>query len=233
MYNIMHKFFSKINKKIYFLWYYNNEHPIPENLIKNITDVVHYNPGYSYHIIDKNEMDNIVYTSLYKNYEHCIQKCDFARYYILYNYGGIYMDTDIKMTKSLNDLYIKYPYGKVFLCTECILTDDQVSRITQDNKIRNNIPEHNVRIANYFIISLHSYHPFWKEVFELLYERFHLQVTSDYDIIYTTGPDIITTAYHNYISKNVKPDNSVILLGIDECKEYFTHQALGSWRNKY
>jgi len=143
------------------------------------------------------------------------------------------MDTDIKIKKSLNALYLKYPNGKVFLCNECTLTDDEVSKITQENKIRCNVPEHNVRVANYFIISINSYHPFWKEVFELLYERFHLQVTSNYDIIYTTGPDIITTAYHNYISKNLKSDNSVILLGVDECNQYFVHQALGSWRNKY
>lgn len=233
MYNIIYKCFSRLNKKIYFLWAYNNDSPIPQNLTKNMTDIIKYNPGHSYHIIDKQELDTIVYSSLYKNYEYSIQKCDFARYYILYNNGGIYMDTDIIFKKSLHTLYSKYPNGKIFLCNECTLNDDEIAKITQENKIRCNIPEHNVRIANYLMISLYSYHPFWKEVFEILYERFHKQITCNYDIIYTTGPDVITTAYHNYISKNVNHDNTVILLGENECKEYFTHQALGSWRNKY
>ena len=44
------------------------------------------------------------FLNLYDSYPYEIQRVDAARYFILYHYGGIYMDLDIRCLRSLNPL---------------------------------------------------------------------------------------------------------------------------------
>jgi mannosyltransferase OCH1-like enzyme len=45
----------------------------------------------------------------YKNYEYLIQRADMIRYFILYDYGGVYCDLDLYPSKNIDD-YIIGPY---------------------------------------------------------------------------------------------------------------------------
>ena len=59
-------------------------------------------------LLDKKE--NLEYRKLYYEFDQDIMRIDFARYLILYRYGGIYIDLDIcMMNKSIKHLF-KEPY---------------------------------------------------------------------------------------------------------------------------
>lgn len=216
---------------VYFLWMYNAEKHIPHMYITNMTTWIKHNKGMSFHIVHKNEFDSIIrstrYSSVYNNYQKDIQRCDFARYFLLATRGGVYLDMDMVYKRPLSMLKSAYPEGKVFLAIETVLTDEQSEEI-QEFSIRGGVPEHKVRVANYFMMSKRK-HAFWKYVFKLIHKRKNLKVQEQYDIIYTTGPDLITTAYHNYIADN-PDDNTVILLSKEEADTYFEHQSIGSWK---
>lgn len=224
----------KIQKKIHFIWYYNETKPIHPRILENCFQITSHNPEFSIHVINKHECDDIVKLckkeKLFNLYERNIQKCDFLRYALLHKYGGVYLDTDIRMTKyNFNDLFEKYPQYSLFLCVETILSDAQCKQVSIDNPVRKGVHEDNVRVSNYFIASAPK-HPFWNFVFRLLKKRASTQIVNNYDIIYSTGPDIISTSYHRYTKKHPN-DTSIKLLHLNEVKDYIHHFAYGMWRS--
>ena len=93
-----------IPKKIHYCWFSGN--PIPEPLQMCIDSWKKYCPDYE--IIRWDESNYDVEKNLYMKqaYEH--QKWgfipDFARLDILYQHGGIYLDTDVELLRNLNEL---------------------------------------------------------------------------------------------------------------------------------
>lgn len=67
-------------------------------------------PDYEYKLWTDAEAEEMIATKFpwfidtYRGYTHNIQRADALRYFVLYEYGGIYLDLDIKCTKSLDFL---------------------------------------------------------------------------------------------------------------------------------
>jgi mannosyltransferase OCH1-like enzyme len=55
------------------------------------------------------------YLKLYDSLQKPIMRCDMIRYFILYHYGGIYMDCDRICQKDLSELLLKYENYDVLL----------------------------------------------------------------------------------------------------------------------
>lgn len=95
-----------IPKIIHYCWFGKN--PLPKLAEKCIASWKKYCPDYQ--IIEWNEDNFNVNIITYTKEAYQIQKyafvSDFARFYILYNYGGIYMDTDVEVLKPL-DSFLK------------------------------------------------------------------------------------------------------------------------------
>lgn len=224
-------------QKIYYLWIYNQEKSIPPKYLNNICRTTYLNPGYSMHIMNKTEFEAIIintkrFYNIYNKLVTDIQKCDYSRYYLLYHYGGIYMDMDINNRQlQFNTLKVEYPEAKVFLSTECILSDDDCINVAKENEIRKGVPESNIRVSNYFIMS-ESKHIFWTIVFKLIKERLTPEIDKKYDIIYTTGPDIISTSYDLY-KKKYPESNEVVLLSKERSNDLFTHESDGIWKSDF
>ena len=51
---------------------------------------------------------------------------------------------------------------------------------------------------------------------------------TDSDVIWATGPDVLTTVYHDYKKKLVVENICVVPRKL--CDAYFTHRATGMWR---
>ena len=51
---------------------------------------------------------NTIWLNTYHKLNYLHQKVDYARYIILYIYGGVYIDMDVKMVKPLDSLLQKY-----------------------------------------------------------------------------------------------------------------------------
>lgn len=93
-----------IPKKIHYCWFSRN--PMPEYLCKCIDSWHRFCPDYEIIRWDENNYD--VEKNLYMKQAYQKKKWgfvpDIARLDILYEYGGIYMDTDVELIKSLDEL---------------------------------------------------------------------------------------------------------------------------------
>jgi mannosyltransferase OCH1-like enzyme len=98
----------KIPKTIHQIWF-QGEEQIPPHLLEYHKTWVSLNPDYDVLIWDQEKLENLInkqegwIKETYFSYEKMIQKIDFAKYMILYEYGGIYMDMDVKCLQSLNN----------------------------------------------------------------------------------------------------------------------------------
>lgn len=93
-----------IPKIIHYCWF--GKKPLPPLAKKCIASWKRYLPEYE--IKEWNEdnfdIDLIPYTSeAYKNGKYAFVS-DYARFWILYNYGGLYFDTDVEVIMPLNDI---------------------------------------------------------------------------------------------------------------------------------
>ena len=96
-----------IPKIIHYCWFGGN--PLPPLAQKCIASWRKYLPGYEIREWNENNFDvNIIpYTrDAYQARKYAFVS-DYARFWILYNYGGIYFDTDVEMLRPLEDILVK------------------------------------------------------------------------------------------------------------------------------
>jgi mannosyltransferase OCH1-like enzyme len=215
---------NKIPKLIHRTLLYDSD--FPENVKEYINSFNQEYPDYDiilWHdqdvrdILELNEL--IIYDKLKK-----IQKSDFARYIILKKFGGMYVDFDIFYKSSLNNFIENinlHHEGIVFI--EHVHKLNKQCNLFKKYKIRENKPEDKIRIANYLMI-FKSNSNFIQECINLLIQRSHLNIENDYDILYTTGPDILSTVYARYNKNNLQ------IINLKESLIYFIHKCSGHWR---
>lgn len=93
-----------IPKIIHYIWFGGN--PFPEKVAYCIETWKKYLPDYEFKLWDENSFDvnTIRFTKeAYENKKWAFVS-DYVRVYVLHNYGGIYLDTDIEVLRSLDDL---------------------------------------------------------------------------------------------------------------------------------
>lgn len=93
-----------IDKKIHYCWFGKGEKPdIVKKCIKTWEDKL-----FEYEIIEWNEDNFDINCNQYVKEAYEAKKfafvSDYVRVYALYNYGGIYLDTDVEVFKSFDDL---------------------------------------------------------------------------------------------------------------------------------
>lgn len=91
-------------KLIHYCWFGGN--PLPEKTQKYIESWKRFCPDYKIIRWDESNFDINICNYVKQAYE-CKKWAfvsDFARFWILYNYGGVYMDTDVELLKSLDNL---------------------------------------------------------------------------------------------------------------------------------
>jgi mannosyltransferase OCH1-like enzyme len=150
-----------------------------------------------------------------------IMKYDIMRYLIVYHCGGTYLDADIVLKKSLANI----------TANECFFIENIVP-ISRNNPgyyepIRKGVLEHPVRIANYAFSSKPKNSIFLEFLAEIR-RRMFIQCAPkrDYDVLYLTGPDVVTSVIHT-MSKTI-PINVVSKLVSNSIIE---HTCAGEWRN--
>ncbi|UPR04400.1 hypothetical protein HOP50_16g77410 [Chloropicon primus] len=173
-----------------------------------------------------------------------IQRADFARYVLLYYFGGLYTDLDVEPKVDFGSRLLSHAGGdsiarssagpRVILAVESSLNstyntekmealgeecaargnDPVMSRVCKScsraienrsyadlmgcvHPIRKGRPEQRTRIANYWMMSSPK-HAFWVDTLELLQRRSELEVRDQYDVLYITGPDVVSEVYSLY-----------------------------------
>lgn len=207
---------------------------VQKNFIENLEHTKKGNPNWEVRILRENhdQLDLFIknylpdYYSMYKNYPYPIQKCDIIRYILMYLIGGVYSDLDVRINININKLLNKYRNYNVILGVGRIKDLNKCMIATTNESIRGGETELPIKIANYFFISRKRNHPIWLDILELAKIRSTKKVISQYGIIYSTGPDLVTTAIHNNINKY----NDVKIINIKEFKKIIKHQCSSSWR---
>lgn len=96
-----------ISKTIHYCWFGNN--PLPEDAKKCIASWTEYFPDYE--IKEWNESNFDLNCCDYIKEAYQAKKwafvSDYARFWILYHYGGLYFDTDVEVIKAMDDLIEK------------------------------------------------------------------------------------------------------------------------------
>ena len=99
-----------IPKIIHYCWF--GGHPLPKSAIKCIESWKKFFPDYEIKEWNEDNFDvnQIPYTEqAYKAGKYAFVS-DYARFKILYEYGGIYFDTDVEVIKSFDDIIEKGPF---------------------------------------------------------------------------------------------------------------------------
>lgn len=99
-----------IPKVIHYCWFGGN--PLPNSAQKCIASWRKYLPDYEIKEWNESNFDvNIIpYTAeAYKAKKYAFVS-DYARFWILYKYGGLYFDTDVEVIKNMDDIIAKGPF---------------------------------------------------------------------------------------------------------------------------
>jgi mannosyltransferase OCH1-like enzyme len=131
-------------------------------------------PDYEYKMWTDEDLDDIVrikypwFYPTFQNYDKKIKRIDAARYFILFEHGGIYADMDFECLRNFEH---EIPSGKVSIAESPAKNDGRGE--THQNALMISPPRH----------------PFWNTVFK------ELEKNSDHhDVLYATGPQIIVNS---------------------------------------
>ncbi|MBW4507958.1 MAG: glycosyltransferase [Scytonematopsis contorta HA4267-MV1] len=226
---------SKIPKIIHQI-YYQGEAAIPRKYIPYRQTILDLHPDWDYYFWDDKQCRNFLqenypwFLEVYDSYPYLIQRCDAVRYFLLYHYGGFYIDLDIEFLKSIDDLLEDY---------ELILS----KLIGFSNAIMGSTAKH----------------PLWPKVFQELDKRksgirqkinpFILFGNRENSVCYSTGPlllndCIVAEKYHEKSTVRVcpgyifEPDapmeiNGKIVKWKDKKMSYSIHHMTGGWLSPY
>ena len=108
-----------IPKTIHYCWFGRN--PLPDSAVKCINSWRKFFPGYEIKEWNEDNFDvnSIPYTAEAYQARKYAFVSDYARFWILYHYGGIYFDTDVEVIKPMDDIIVLGP----FMGIEVIGTD--------------------------------------------------------------------------------------------------------------
>lgn len=171
------------------------------------------NPGYEYMLWTHDEIDTFIKTNYpwiletYNSYPYPMERLDAARYFILYHYGGVYIDMDM----------------------ECITPFDRILRnVTEassdvDVVLAATAP---VGVTSSFLISKKN-HPFLKRMTEGLSDANKWYLSPYWTVIVSTGPLYVWRSHLTYPCKN-----QVHVLPYElHSKQYLDHKHASTWHS--
>lgn len=201
---------EKNNVKILHQIWFQGLEEVPDNYKKNIINNKKICQDWKYFFWDEKKIDKLFkridnenWFNKYKNYKHLHQKIDFAKYVILYYYGGFYVDMDAKIIKNPNILFKIFPFHDIYLSYN-IGTRLEHYMIVGVNKA----------INNGVIIVRNKKNMIMKQLIDALTNAKSKSLTKFSQIQNSTGPKIFTIVINKL---NIKYPNNIKILP----NEYF------------
>lgn len=221
-----------IPKIIHQIWL-QGEDVIPEKFLPYIDKIKKFHPTWEYMLWDNVSIINLlrkneIWIETYYKLRYLHQKVDYARYIILYEYGGIYIDMDVKIVKKLDTLFEKYNdyelivskvnlnhFESMVYCGRKICINNGIIIAKPKNSVLNKIIEYVIK------------HP--------VYNR---SITKFDYISNTTGPIMFTKIILDNLNDKIKILEPEYLeprvLGVGDITDntYAIHDHEGSWYSK-
>jgi hypothetical protein len=214
-----------IAPKLHFIFGLWDTGPIPRRFADNIQAWQRALPQLSVKVWDRSDCRQLL-----KKYQELnwifqlrpVQQADLLRLLVTYDEGGWYNDLDTCPAPCVATTWQSCSIKDLAVIIERI-GDANSTRMSRDFRYRKGVAEDPVRIANFSFAAGAQNAFFWKCI-GLAEQRCkaYPSGSDDYYPLFTTGPDVITTAYH--ISKL---DSSSLLPAGDWCM----HAETGTWRN--
>ena len=197
----------QIPKVIFQTW---KSEEIPEDFIPFVESWKQYNPSFIHRMWTDEMNEQFIrdhYPSFlpkYQSYEFEIQRIDAIRYFLLYHFGGVYVDLDYECIKPITPLI-----GQL----SCFFT--------LEHQLHNDF--HNQQyIASNALMGCAAGHPFMEKILEELfqYEPYH-QSRNDV-VLHTTGPLMVNRVLEKYRANDVilLDAKDVSPLSYQEAEEY-------------
>jgi mannosyltransferase OCH1-like enzyme len=120
----------------------------------------HYHPDWKYMLWTDEFVDHYLqtyhpeYVELYQNYEYLIQRADMIRYFILYDYGGLYCDIDMFPLRNI-DHYITAPMDHFVYSANGDTIINGFMIVTRYSPIMKRVQENLRRKQPYYMIGKH------------------------------------------------------------------------------
>lgn len=139
-------------------------------------------PDYQYMFWSDEDLDEFIRTKYswfyptFKAYDKNIKRIDSARYFILYEYGGIYADMDYECIKNFES---QLPPGKVSIAESRLKEYAFIAEEYQNA-----------------LMTSPAKHPFWNHVYKVLEKNKNIN-----DVIFATGPNVIKEAVYKCSSE--------------------------------
>tara|TARA_Y100000389_G_scaffold204962_1_gene261296 strand:+ start:5840 stop:6625 length:786 start_codon:yes stop_codon:yes gene_type:complete len=131
-------------KYIHQIWF-QGKHEIPNKYLKNIEKTKNKLSNWEHIIWDDMSIQallkekNIKYYNKYINYKFLHQKVDYARYIILYYYGGFYVDMDAYVTKDPSILFDLYPDYEIYVSSLEVFYYEKIIYLQYSDIINNGV----------------------------------------------------------------------------------------------
>ena len=155
------------------------------------------------------------FLSTWKSYETFVQKADSLRYFVLYHYGGIFLDMDLSCRVSLNPL----------------LHSLERHSLSESGDLFFGVKAFPVGISNGFLISTRA-HPFLRRVIENLSSYHRTFLFPHATIVISTGPMYLSIQMQlNFALRRtiLVLDGEENMLGGKRRTPLFDHFGSGSW----
>lgn len=192
---------TNITKNLHYTWKDKN---IPEKYLKNIDSWKKKLPGWNFIFWDDKSIDSLLKNEKIK-FKSKIEKIDYAKYYIMYNFGGLYIDIDVKLYSNIEELLIS---------NDCIFFKEKFEKDTE--------------YYGPFLLYANKKETLYKEL--LLYIKAIKKIdniknikTQTIEVLYSTGPLML-----NNFLKNKK----ITGYDVNTFSKYGKHYHDGNWFNK-
>ena len=189
-----------------------------------------FNPHYTFHMWRQEASYALVEQNfpqlwpMFCKYPRHIQRCDMFRLLLVALFGGIYSDIDVVPYRAMDVILGAYPHGRAFFGIESE-SSPQACADSLVHPVRGNVVEVPTRIANYWMAAAPG-HPILDDIVQEMQTRADLPVREDYDVLYTTGPDVLSTVLarvgHTY--------DDLVVLSARELWVNLKHVVAQGWR---
>lgn len=148
---------------------------------------------------------------IYRHYPYEIQRVDAIRYFLLYHYGGIYVDLDNKSLKNISPL--------IEDCN-CFFGIESTSH-NENFKVD--------MIASNALMGCVKKHPFFLKIIEELFRQKDLKLDRNQTILLSTGPFMLNRIFANYTQNDVTllDHRFVSPLSYQEAEQYMEQGETG------
>lgn len=194
---------------------------VPDKWAESPRSIKEHMPDWGYILMTDEDNRQFVerhfpdFLSYYDGFKYNIQRADAIRYMWLYMNGGIYIDLDTKLNKSLEPLFEGSPGSGIFL-----VGTRNVSR----------------KLTNMFMASVPG-HPVWLACIEEMKKPSKWWMISTSEVLMTTGPLMLTKVVEDYnfsynrLPFNVLGTNNNHCFSKPDPNAYITPLEGSSWIN--